>query len=75
MDLQPPSQELLRELADRFVSACREDIRTAHEWVSAGTFDPLVRLGHQIKGTGPTLGFAEVGTAGARPGGRARRAR
>lgn len=60
-----PSAILLRDFAQRFLLLRRHDVQRAGEWLEARSFPDLVQLGSQIRGSGPTFGFPEVGPAGA----------
>ena len=53
-------------LAIEFFVEREKDVNEARRQLENGRIDSIAALGHQLKGSAPTLGFTEIGTAGAR---------
>ncbi len=49
-----------------FLQNRRADVRALIEYARDGAFDGAALLGHRLKGTGPSFGFGQLGTIGAR---------
>ena len=56
----------MREFAGRFLESRRDEIDAIPGLLAEDRLDLVARVGHQIKGTAPTFGLAEIGAAGAR---------
>lgn len=62
----PDGEQVLRDFAERFVTARREEVERIPVWLAEGQYALIARTGHQIKGTAPTFGLPEIGVVGAR---------
>ncbi len=60
------AEQVLRDFAERFVTARREEVERIPVWLAEGQYALIARTGHQIKGTAPTFGLPEIGVVGAR---------
>lgn len=56
----------IQELVPNFLANRRRDIGLGRSALASANFGELRRIGHNLKGTGPTYGFPTLGTLGAR---------
>ncbi len=56
----------IQELVPNFLANRKRDISLGRAALANGNFGELRRIGHNLKGTGPTYGFPSLGALGAR---------
>jgi CheY-like chemotaxis protein len=56
----------IQELVPNFLANRKRDIGLGRNALASGNFSELRRIGHNLKGTGPTYGFPTLGALGAR---------
>lgn len=56
----------IQELVPNFLANRKRDIGLGRSALASGNFGELRRIGHNLKGTGPTYGFPSLGALGAR---------
>lgn len=68
MNVPDPSSidPAIQELVPNFLANRKRDIGLSRTALASGNFVELRRIGHNLKGTGPTYGFPTLGALGAR---------
>jgi HPt (histidine-containing phosphotransfer) domain-containing protein len=63
-DARRPRSAVVTALIPKFLANRRRDAAAARACLGRGDFDTIARIGHNMRGNGPSYGFAEIADLG-----------